>query len=223
MSGLRLASWLTASTLLLCLTPSAWPAGPTIPPETREEAVAALRTAGSETRRLAAMRLERLGTMADVPVLLSALHDPDELVRSLAQNAVWAVWGRSGDLRIDALMENGKRQMAEGRLAESIETFTRVIGLAPDFAEGWNKRATASFLAGDLDASAADCEQVLVRNPSHFGALSGYGMIESGRGNVERALAFYEQALDINPNLPGVRAAIGDLRRALDRRARGQT
>jgi tetratricopeptide (TPR) repeat protein len=222
MSGLRLASWLTASTLLLCLTPSAWPAGPTIPPETREEAVAALRTAGSETRRLAAMRLERLGTMADVPVLLSALHDPDELVRSLAQNAVWAVWGRSGDLRIDALMENGKRQMAEGRLAESIETFTRVIGLAPDFAEGWNKRATASFLAGDLDASAADCEQVLVRNPSHFGALSGYGMIESGRGNVERALAFYEQALDINPNLPGVRAAIGDLRRALDRRARGQ-
>ena len=223
MSGLRLASWLTASTLLLCLTPSAWPAGPTIPPETREEAVAAVRTAGSETRRLAAMRLERLGTMADVPVLLSALHDPDELVRSLAQNAVWAVWGRSGDLRIDALMENGKRQMAEGRLAESIETFTRVIGLAPDFAEGWNKRATASFLAGDLDASAADCEQVLVRNPSHFGALSGYGMIESGRGNVERALAFYEQALDINPNLPGVRAAIGDLRRALDRRARGQT
>jgi len=222
MSGLRLASWLTASTLLLCLTPPAWPAGPATPRETREEAVAALRASGSETRRLAAMRLEHLGTMADVPVLLSALHDPDELVRSLAQNAVWAVWGRSGDLRIDALMENGKRQMAEGRLAESIETFTRVIGLAPDFAEGWNKRATASFLAGDLDASAADCEQVLVRNPSHFGALSGYGMIESGRGNVERALAFYEQALDINPNLPGVRAAIGDLRRALDRRARGQ-
>jgi tetratricopeptide (TPR) repeat protein len=169
------------------------------------------------------MRLERLGTMADVPALLSALHDPDNLVRSLAQNAVWAVWGRSGDERIDALMENGRRQMAEGRLTESIETFSRVVGLAPDYAEGWNKRATAWFLVGNLDASARDCDQVLARNPSHFGALAGYGMIETGRGNMERALAFYEQALDINPNLTGVRASIGDLRRAIARRARGQT
>jgi tetratricopeptide (TPR) repeat protein len=220
MSALRRAALLA---MLLCLTASAWTAEPTPPPLTREEAVSALRTGESATRQLAAMRLERLGTMADVPALLSALHDPDNLVRSLAQNAVWAVWGRSGDERIDALMENGRRQMAEGRLTESIETFSRVVGLAPDYAEGWNKRATAWFLVGNLDASARDCDQVLARNPSHFGALAGYGMIETGRGNMERALAFYEQALDINPNLTGVRASIGDLRRAIARRARGQT
>ena len=208
--------------MLLCLTPSAWTAEPMPPPLTREEAVHALRAAESATRRIAAMRLERLGTMADVPALLSALHDPDDLVRSLAQNAVWAVWGRSGNERIDQLMENGKRQMAEGRLTESIETFSSVIRLAPDYAEAWNKRATAWFLAGDLDASAADCDQVLTLNPAHFGALSGYGMIETGRGNMERALAFYEQALDINPNLPGIRAAVGDLRRAIAGRARGR-
>jgi tetratricopeptide (TPR) repeat protein len=215
-------SRLAAGYLLFCLASSAWPAQPASPPATREEAVAALRSTEPATRRLAAMGLERLGMMADLPVLLSALHDTDEVVRSLAQNAVWAVWGRSGDAAIDDLMETGKRQMAAGRLTESIETFTRVIELAPDFAEGWNKRATAWFLAGDLDASAADCEQVLARNPSHFGALSGYGMVETGRGNIERALAFHEQALDINPNLPGVRAAIADLRRTIARRDRGQ-
>ena len=215
-------SWVAAGAMLLCLAPSGWPAEPDLALVTRDQAVAALRATDSATRRRAAMGLERLGTMADVPALLSALHDTDELVRSLAQNAVWAVWGRSGDAAIDKLMESGKRQMATGRLSESIQTFTRVIELAPDFAEGWNRRATAWFLAGDLDASAADCEQVLARNPSHFGALSGYGMIETSRGNIERALAFHEQALDINPNLPGVRAAIADLRRTITRRDRGQ-
>ena len=78
----------------------------------------------------------------------------------------------------------------------------------PEFAEGWNKRATAYYLMGDLDQSLHDCDEVIRRNPNHFGALSGYGLIYVQRGELERALEYFERALAINPNMQGVQQSI---------------
>lgn len=186
----------------------------------------ALRELASEnvrTRQSAVARLAQTGEMADVPALLAALDDDDAVVRAGSEQAIWAIWSRSGDPEVDRLFSEGAEHLARRRLPESVAVFTRIIERKPDFAEGWNKRATALYLAGDLDASAADCDEVLKRNPSHFGALSGYGLISLQRGEPEAALGYFERALALNPNMPGVRANIEAIRGALARRGRRET
>jgi tetratricopeptide (TPR) repeat protein len=94
--------------------------------------------------------------------------------------------------------------MNAGQLEEGIATFTRVIERSPEFAEGWNKRATLHFLVGDLARSLKDCDEVLKRNPYHFGVLAGYGQIYAQLGEYEKALDYFKRALAVNPNLDGV-------------------
>jgi tetratricopeptide (TPR) repeat protein len=175
------------------------------PDLTREQALASLTGSDPALRRAAVNRLADVGTMADVPRLVSVLRDPDAEARDDAQHALWEIWGRSGDREIDRIYQAGIDQMTAGRIEEAIATFTRVIELKPDFAEGWNKRATLYFLAGDLAKSLADCGEVMKRNPYHFGALAGYAQIYIRLGQYERALDYARRALAINPNLDGMR------------------
>jgi tetratricopeptide (TPR) repeat protein len=98
--------------------------------------------------------------------------------------------------------------MEAGEFAAAIETFTRVTQLKPEFAEGWNKRATVYFLVGDYQRSLADCDEVVRRNPNHFGALAGYGQIYLHLNNLDKALEYFRRALAVNPNLDGVRTMI---------------
>ncbi len=177
-------------------------------PSSRERALAALSGDDAQARRAAVIELGKTGQMGDVDVLLDALFDDDEGVRSLAEAAVWRVWSRSGDAQADALLERGIRHMHDGRMGAAVDDFTRAIELRPEFAEGWNKRATAYYLMGDFDQSLHDCDEVIQRNPSHFGALSGYGLIYVQRGELERALEYFERALAINPNMRGVQQSI---------------
>jgi tetratricopeptide (TPR) repeat protein len=186
----------------------------------RTEAVRRLDSTDVKARRRAVEQLASAGEMGDVPALLVSLDDEDIVVRTGAERAIWAIWSRSGDPEVDRLFAEGADHLANRRLVESVQVFSHVIELKPDFAEGWNKRATALFLAGDLDASAADCDEVLKRNPSHFGALSGYGLISLQQGRLERALDYFEHALAINPNMPGVRSNIEAIREILAKRGR---
>jgi len=142
--------------------------------------------------------------MADQPLLLARLRDENELVRGLAEQALWLLWSRSGDAAVDQLLAEGIEQMRSARLDEAIATFGEIIRRKPGFAEGWNKRATAYFLAGDYRHSLADCDQVIRRNPSHFGALSGYGQIYTQLEQYEKAISFWRRALQVNPNMGSV-------------------
>jgi tetratricopeptide (TPR) repeat protein len=188
---------------------------------TRAQALSGItETNTDERRREAAARLGDVGTMDDMPVLVRALRDPDPLVRSLAERSMWQVWNRSGDADIDRLFEIGVEQMASRAGEAAVDTFTRIIERRPAFAEGWNKRATVYYLMGEYTKSLADCDEVMKRNPYHFGALSGYGMIHTQLGNPERALEYFERALAINPNLDGVREAAENLRQLLRERHR---
>lgn len=189
----------------------------------RATALKELESQDARVRQQGVGHLAETGVMSDVPTLLAALVDDDAVVRAGSERAIWAIWSRSGDPDVDLLFAQGAEHLAHRRLPESVEVFTRVIERKPDFAEGWNKRATALYLAGDLDASAADCDEVLKRNPSHFGALSGYGLISLQRGQLERALEYFEQALALNPNMPGVRANVEAIRAVLARRGRRET
>jgi Flp pilus assembly protein TadD len=146
------------------------------------------------------------------------LHDPDPARRAAAERGLWTLWMRSGDAVIDADLERGTQLMQAGVLGEAIEVFSAVVRRRPEFAEGWNKRATAYYLAGDDERSIADCLEVLRRKPKHFGALSGMGLLHARREDYAGALAWFRRALDVNPNMEGVRENIRELEALLKRR-----
>ncbi|MBI4609507.1 MAG: tetratricopeptide repeat protein [Candidatus Rokubacteria bacterium] len=183
---------------------------------TREQALAALHSrADVEARRQGAAWLGDTGVMADVPRLVEALRDPDETVRVLAEHSLWKVWSRSGDAEVDNLFQLGLEQMDQREAEGAIKTFTLIIQKKPDFAEGWNKRATLYYLVGEWEKSLADCEEVIKRNPAHFGALSGFGMNYLRLGKLAQALDYFQRALAVNPNLTQVEAAVSELKRLL--------
>lgn len=146
--------------------------------------------------------------MPDQALLLQRLRDDNEFVRGFAEQSLWRLWSRSGDAAIDRLMAGGVEQMRAARFTAAIAAFGEVIRRRPAFAEGWNKRATVHYLAGDFKRSLADCDQVMKRNPYHFGALSGYGQIYFQLGQYDKAIEYWRRALEVNPNLPGVESNI---------------
>ena len=97
-------------------------------------------------------------------------------------------------------MAKGVGEMQARALDEAIATFSEIIKRKPAFAEGWNKRATALFLAGEFRKSLADCAQVMKRNPYHFGALAGYGQIYFQLEQYGKA-HYWKRALQVNPNM----------------------
>jgi tetratricopeptide (TPR) repeat protein len=180
-----------------------------LPPDlTREQVLSALGSRDDDVRYGAYVALGVLGKHEDLPLLFSALYDNDKLVRKIAEEAIWKVWGRSGNAAYDRLYRHGVEQMQAGELTGAVGSFTTLIQLDPDFSEAWNKRATLYFMLGENDLSIADCDEVLSREPNHFGALSGYGLLMLREGDYRRALEYFEQALTANPNMPGVRRNI---------------
>ena len=188
-----------------------------------DEAVAALFSADAGARRDGAAWLGSNGGPADADLVVEALHDDDERVRGAAEAAVWRLWSRSGDAQIDSLLQSGIHYMDDGRMGKAVEIFTQITVRKPEFAEGWNKLATAYYLIGDYDESLKDCDEVIKRNPNHFGALSGYGLIYVKRGDLERALEYFQKALDVNPNLHGVEETIDLIRYKLGKEGKQDT
>jgi tetratricopeptide (TPR) repeat protein len=187
----------------------------------REQALADLgRADDAAARRGAVERLADAGLMTDVPVLVRALRDPDPVVRAFAESAAWSVWSRSGDAEVDRLFAVGVEQMSQRALDAAVDTFSQIIRRRPEFAEGWNKRATVYFLLGEYRHSLADCDEVMARNPYHWGALSGYGMIYLQLDQPGRALGYLERALAVNPNLHTVEQTIEALKALLLQRRR---
>jgi tetratricopeptide (TPR) repeat protein len=189
--------------LLAALTlgaPCAFPA----PPNSHAEALTALANSDTTARLEAIAWLAHHGGMADAPVLHERLRDETPIVRDYAEQGLWALWSRSGDAAIDKLMARGVTEMDTGRPKAAIATFSEVIRRKPEFAEGWNKRATMYYLAGEYQKSLADCDEVLKRNPRHFGALSGLGQIYFQLAQYDQSLAWFRKALEVNPNMVGV-------------------
>jgi tetratricopeptide (TPR) repeat protein len=191
------------------LTAFAQPIFPEI--RVRAEAVAALENDDVRQRAAAVVYIARTGLAMDGPLLVKRLSDDSPIVRELAEAGVWQVWSRSGDAETDRLLAGGIKQMAAGKFKPAILIFDQVIKRSPAFAEGWNKRATAYFLAGEYQRSLADCAEVIKRNPQHFGALSGYGQIYVQLEDYERALEYFKRALAVNPNMGGVETNIQGL------------
>ncbi|CTQ32374.1 tetratricopeptide repeat protein [Jannaschia rubra] len=143
--------------------------------------------------------LNRLGT-------LTAENDEAE-ARRLA-NEVLERWTHSGSVTLDLLLRRGMEAIADGDYPRAIAHLTALTDHAPDFAEGWNQRATAFFLSDRYGEAVSDIEQVLILEPRHFGALAGLGIILEQLGEEESALRAYEAAQQVHPAEPNVNSAI---------------
>lgn len=187
---------------------------------TRGQALKQLSSKDAEARLAGVQRLHDIARFRDSNALAKILFDEDHDNRSAAEAALWATWSRSGDAQIDALFKKGVAQMNAADAEAAIATFTEVIRRKPDFAEGWNKRATAYFFAKRFKESLADCDQVIKRNPGHFGALSGYGQVYAQMEDFDKALEYFERAIAVNPNMEGVALNILALRKLRAARAR---
>jgi len=151
------------------------------------------------------------GTVLDTLFIkLQSATDPSA-IRSL-EAAIWEQWVMVPDMSQRALMMRGIAEMQQQELKASIETFTRLIDLAPDLSEAWNKRATAHWLMGNFPASLADICETVKREPRHFGAYSGLGMIRAEMGETGRAVAAFELARRWNPHIPGIEGEIERLK-----------
>jgi tetratricopeptide (TPR) repeat protein len=171
---------------------------------------------GTPAEKLKALELlARVADMQVMPALVQALRDTDVRVRAAAQNVMWAIWLRSGNDRIDALMVEGIHLMELQQYAEAAEVFDQIIASAPQFAEGYNKRATVYYLMEEFDKSIADIYTTLELNPVHFGALSGMGLCYLGLDEPRQALDWFERAIAVNPNMDTIQSYIEQIREFL--------
>ena len=123
----------------------------------------------------------------------------DNMQASTILADIWNIWSIAENVKIQKIFDEGNQMMDRGSLEEAITLFTQVIDLKPDFAEGWNKRATVLFLKGDLEASISDIQKTLELEPRHFGALDGLAEIYLIQDDLLGAAATYKRILEIIP------------------------
>ena len=128
---------------------------------------------------------------------------------------IWEIWTESGDQNVDALMAIGNSALNDEDYGQAYRAFGRVVQLAPNFAEGWNKRATVLYLMGRYEDSIKDIDKTLALEPRHFGALSGLGLCNAQLDREKEALDAFEKALAINPNMPGIKLDADEMKKQL--------
>jgi tetratricopeptide (TPR) repeat protein len=136
---------------------------------------------------------------------LAALKGEDRTRAATAEAYLWSVWCHLDDAEADRSFRAGVEAMQLGNLREAENIFSRVIERAPDFAEGWNKRATVRFMMKNFLGSIADCQETIARNSNHFAACSGQGLCHMSLGEYHEAAICFRRALEIHPHLHAVR------------------
>jgi tetratricopeptide (TPR) repeat protein len=141
----------------------------------------------------------------------------DDSARAIEQR-IWAHWIVSGSDTCNLLMGRVKAATDEKDFDLAVKLLDAVIELKPSYTEAWNRRATVHYLQKDYGGALADIREVLSREPRHFGALSGLGLILQELGDDKDALAAYRRALAIDPRLENVGEAVKNLREKVEGR-----
>ena len=129
---------------------------------------------------------------------------PDEVSAKAVEAKIWAIWLQTPSDTAALLMARAKAAIDAQQGDIALKLLDATIKLRPDYVEAWNRRATLYYLRNDYGRSLADIQQVLVREPRHFGALAGLGMIMQDLGDDKRALEAFRKALAVNPHLDKV-------------------
>jgi len=150
-------------------------------------------------------QLPQVDSARNLDFLFTALKAaPDEATARSVEARIWALWLQTPSDTAALLMSRAKVAADAGNSAVAMELLNAVIRLRPDYTEAFNRRATLSYMKNDYSRALADIEQVLIREPRHFAALTGLALIMEDLGDDKRALEAYRQALAINPHLERV-------------------
>ncbi len=149
----------------------------------------------------------------EIAMLLEQLSDPDLDNWQPVQDKIMRLWSQSGSASADLLLERGKDALEEDDFGLAVEHLTALTDHAPDFAEGWNARASAFFRMEEFGLAMRDIQRVLVLNPSHFEALTGLGYILEQLDNPEASLEAFRLAAGLHPHREDIRDAMDRLER----------
>lgn len=143
---------------------------------------------------------------------------PDANTAKQVEARIWAQWMASGSDTANLLMSRTKTAIEASDLDLAIQLLDALVQIKPDYVEAWNRRATIHYMRKEFGQSLQDIQQVLSREPRHFGAMSGLGMILQEFGDDKRALEVFRRALEVHPNLP----RIPDLVKTLSEKVEGR-
>jgi len=129
---------------------------------------------------------------------------PDDASAKAVEDRIWALWLASGSDTANLLMTRVKSAIEAQDLDLALKLLDAIVELKPEYIEAWNRRATIYYMKKDFTRSLADIRQVLAREPRHFGAMSGLGMILQEFGDDKRALEVLRRALVIHPHLKNI-------------------
>lgn len=153
------------------------------------------------------------GDSARLDALFIELAEPGRADWERVEDEIARIWSRSGSESMDLLLRRGNDAVEAEDFGQALDFYSALIDHAPDFAEGWNARATVYFLMGEYSLSIADIEHVLALNPRHFGALAGLASMFEDMGQPGLALRALRAAQTLNPNRPNINEAATRLER----------
>ena len=140
-------------------------------------------------------------------------NNSNTLVAFEIEMKIWNIWStHPSQKNLTQLLENGSNLMKQHKLNKAHETFSKVISLDPNWAEGWNKRATVLYMLGKYQESQEDINEVLKLEKRHFGALSGQGMVQIELKNYEKAINSYKEVQKIYPSMQSPKIMIPRLK-----------
>lgn len=137
---------------------------------------------------------------------------------ALVEQQIWEIWHTAPSTELQQLMRDGMSAMNYSNLEQALSIFDEMVELEPDYAEGWNKRATVHYLMQNLPASLADIDETLKREPRHFGAIAGRGLVHIQGNELAEAAEAFEEVLIISPQNPGSQSNLDAIREALGQR-----
>jgi tetratricopeptide (TPR) repeat protein len=205
--------FLSASSALLCL---ALLAAPALAEKGDPEPAKPVEQPAKPVEPLRAQRADRTQALDR---LFDALKvAPDEESAKYIENRIWAIWLTSTSDTANLLMGRVKAAVEAKDFDLAIKLLNAIIDIKPDYVEAWNRRATIFYTQKDLGRALADIQAVLAREPRHFGALSGLGIILQDIGDDKHALEVYRRALAIHPHIERVPDLIKKLTEKLEGR-----
>ncbi len=148
--------------------------------------------------------------LAELYVHLSQAHDAAQAAPIAA--TIEGLWGSTESPTIGVLMNRAYKALGENRNELALQMLDAVVELAPDYAEGWSRRAYVFYRQSDYDRAVGDLRRALALEPNHFKALEGLARILRESGQKKSALKVYEQLLRIHPYMPGAKEAADELR-----------
>jgi tetratricopeptide (TPR) repeat protein len=140
---------------------------------------------------------------------------PDEA--GALEDRIWSVWAETGDPALDKLMVQSSDAMDRNDFQAALKDLDTITAKKPNFAEGWNKRATVYYMMGDYEKALADIDRTLELEPRHFGALSGLGLTNMKLGRDDAAVDAFERVLEIDPLYPNAKVNLELAKNALKR------